>query len=634
VIAWIKWRNILAALGFCLCVTSYPGAAEAEPPLRVLTDDTYPPYVFRNDDNALQGIIVDQWSAWERMTGRKVELIGVPWSEAQRRMLAGEGDVIDTIFDTPERRIHYDFGPPYATLESVVFLHRTITGIASISDLKGFRVAVKAGDACIDVLKADGVRDLAEYPDYEAIVRAASKNEVRIFCVDRPPALYYLYKYGIDSRFRSSFSVIRGEFHRAVAKGKEDLLRAIDEGFKAIPKSDYAAIDRKWTGTALSRRIDLRIAAAAVAIASCIILFLFVVYLILRRRVAASTAELRVRLEELEASQAKNRAFIAALPDLFFTMDREGRYLEYSASSDKLLSAPPEDFLGRRVTEIGFPPELSERFLDCIGKALSEKRLIVIEYDLQVPAGRISFEGRFVPLDSERIILVVRDISDARRREDLLNASLAEKEVLLREVHHRVKNNLQLISSIVSLQSSLSKDAAEREFGRDTQARVRSIAQLHELLYGSDNLGSINPADYLKALSTEIAGSYGIARPLVEADPDALPIDDAVPFGLIANELITNAIKYSRPADMPGKIVVSYTVAPGGDRRLEVRDEGVGLPPEVDPAKADSLGFTLVRALTTQIDGSISFEEVEPGAPLPGLRVIINFPSAHPRSTP
>jgi PAS domain S-box-containing protein len=634
VIHHAKWRGFLTALVLCACAAAYAGIVEPEPPLRVITDDTYPPYVFRGANNELQGIIVDQWSAWERITGRKVQLIGAPWSEAQRRMLAGEADVIDTIFDTPERRLHYDFGPPYATLESVVFFRRNIGGIASIQDLKGFRVAVKAGDACVDVLQAAGVYDLAFYPDYKAIVLAASKNTVRIFCIDRPPALYYLYKYGIDSRFRSSFTVIRGEFHRAVAKGKENLLRAIDEGFKAIPKSDYAAIDRKWTGTALSRRIDLRIAAAAVAIASCIILFLFVVYLILRRRVAASTAELRVRLEELEASQAKNRAFIAALPDLFFTVDREGRFLEYSASADKLLAAPPESFLGKRVPEIGFPPELAERFLDCIAKALSEKRLIVIEYDLQVPAGRISFEGRFVPLDSERVILVARDISDARRREALLNASLAEKEVLLREVHHRVKNNLQLISSIVSLQSGLSKDAAEREFGRDTQARVRSIAQLHELLYGSDNLGSINPADYLKALSTEIAGSYGIARPRVEADSDALPIDEAVPFGLIANELITNAIKYSRPADMPGKIVVSYTVAPGGNRRLEVRDEGVGLPPEVDPTKADSLGFTLVRALSEQIDGSISFEEVEPGAPLPGLRVIIDFPSVHPRSRP
>jgi two-component sensor histidine kinase len=288
------------------------------------------------------------------------------------------------------------------------------------------------------------------------------------------------------------------------------------------------------------------------------------------------------------------------------------------------LVVSPDKFLGRLVTEVDLGPGLAERVMGCIKTALEERRLVVMEYEAVIAAGPRRFEGRFVPLDAERVILVARDITEARRHEELLSASLAEKEVLLREVHHRVKNNLQVISSLVSLQETSCRDQSEREMNRDTQVRIRSMAHLHELLYGSKDLSSIDSAEYLRAIVGEISGYYENPLIHVEAEPDILSIDEAMPFGLIVTELVTNALKYAYPHGSAGHIFIFYGRSALA-RRLEVRDEGVGLPPDFDPANSASLGYTLIRSLSDQIDGRLTIRAANPGEALPGLSVVLTF---------
>lgn len=343
----------------------------------------------------------------------------------------------------------------------------------------------------------------------------------------------------------------------------------------------------------------------------------------LESRIATSLAEFK----KLEVSQAKIRAFVTALPDIFFTFNREGRYLEYQAASKDLLIDAPDDFLGKLLTEVIPESGLAERLLACIRTALEERHLVVIEYEADVAVGRRYFEGRFVPLDAERVILVARDITEAKRQESLLRASNEEKEVLLREVHHRVKNNLQVISSLVSLQDYSRQDDGSGEMRKDTQVRISSMAHLHELLYGSKDLSSIDPGEYIEAIVSEMSGYSGAALIHVEAQPDVLSMDEAMPFGIIVTELLTNALKYAYPAGKPGRIVVSYTHT-DRERRLIVRDEGVGPPSDMDPATSVSLGFTLVRSLAKQIGGKISVCATNPGEPCPGLSVALDLPLA------
>jgi two-component sensor histidine kinase len=210
------------------------------------------------------------------------------------------------------------------------------------------------------------------------------------------------------------------------------------------------------------------------------------------------------------------------------------------------------------------------------------------------------------------------------RLENLLN----EKAVLIREIHHRVKNNLQIIASIIALQERSIQDEADKALNLDMQLRVRSMAHLHELLYGSGDFSYIDPAKYLSDIVNELLNAFsnGRVKIRIEAMSDIIKIDEAIPFGLIVVELLTNAMKYAYPPGVSGEVFVSYKNAEGW-RSLEVRDEGIGLAGKPGPEKASSLGFTLVHSLSAQLKGNISIANAKPGAAFPGLDVVLSFPA-------
>jgi ABC-type amino acid transport substrate-binding protein len=194
----------------------------AHRPIRVVMDNNYPPFVFRDDEGKLQGILVDEWQLWEEQSGIKVELHALDWDEAVRRMKAGEFDVIDTVFKTRERTAYWDFSKPYARIKVPVFFRKDISGIAGLGSLKGFPVAAKAGDAAVDLLKESGITTLLLFTNYEAIAEAAKEHKVNVLVADQPPTLYFLNKLGIQDEFRHSDPVNVGQFHRAVRKGNSE----------------------------------------------------------------------------------------------------------------------------------------------------------------------------------------------------------------------------------------------------------------------------------------------------------------------------------------------------------------------------------------------------------------------------
>jgi len=377
-------RNILVFLVIVLAFSFAERADEALPEkLVVASDKDYPPYSFLDSQGKLVGIVPDQWAAWSKATGVHVELRGYSWAEALRVFEAREADVLETVFDTVERRgKNYRFTSPYASIEVPVFIHKSISGIRSASDLKGFHVAVKAGDASIDSLAALGVTQVDTYSDYSEIVQAASRLETRIFCIDKPPALYYLYKMGADQDFRIAFTLKNGAFHRAVLKDRPELLALVERGFARIPKSTYVKIDREWLGLPLGSRLDLRLIAIVMATFLLLLVSSFMVAWALRRRVTAATIELRDKVVLLEESEARNKAFIAALPDLFFVFDKEGRCVDFSASDESQLAAPPDVFIGKKLEELGFAPEIVQDFMGALARTLSTRRIEIIYYRL------------------------------------------------------------------------------------------------------------------------------------------------------------------------------------------------------------------------------------------------------------
>jgi PAS domain S-box-containing protein len=204
-------------------------------------------------------------------------------------------------------------------------------------------------------------------------------------------------------------------------------------------------------------------------------------------------------------------------------------------------------------------------------------------------------------------VVVSHDLTERKQDEDAIHASLKEKEMLLKEIHHRVKNNLQVISSLLNLQSNSIESKETRELLRESQNRVRSMALIHEKLYQSESLAQVQFAEYLRNLTRDLFRSYsagGVGLKL-QAEDIPLDVDTAIPCGLIINELVSNALKYAFPAGRTGDLHISFLKISRERCALTVTDNGVGLPPEVDVKNPKTLGLQLVNMLVNQLHGTL-----------------------------
>jgi PAS domain S-box-containing protein len=200
------------------------------------------------------------------------------------------------------------------------------------------------------------------------------------------------------------------------------------------------------------------------------------------------------------------------------------------------------------------------------------------------------------------------DITNRKILEDRVREDIREKNVLLKEIHHRVKNNLQIIVSLLNLQSAKIKDRKVLASFEEVRHRVYSMALLHEKLYKSENFADVPFKDYLSTLCRDLVSAFG-ASGRIQMDFDLevidISIDTAVPCGLIVNELITNAIKHAFPKGRKGRIAVGFRRKDGKFAELKVADDGIGLPAEFNAAKAESLGLKIIHILTDQISGKL-----------------------------
>ena len=205
-------------------------------------------------------------------------------------------------------------------------------------------------------------------------------------------------------------------------------------------------------------------------------------------------------------------------------------------------------------------------------------------------------------------------------------AALVEKEVLLREVHHRVKNNLQVISSLLNLQAGLLNDERVVEMLRDSQNRVRSMALVHEQLHRSKDLSRIHFGDYVRNLTASLFSAYGVRSNKValrlEIDNVFLPIDTAIPCGLIIHELVSNSLRHAFPGERGGNVRISLREDAAGRKILNVEDDGVGWPADTGVEQRKSLGLRLVGILADQMDATVTHETN------PGVRFCITIPKS------
>jgi PAS domain S-box-containing protein len=377
-------------------------------------------------------------------------------------------------------------------------------------------------------------------------------------------------------------------------------------------------IDRNYLVASLNRAIQMRRLSRQVAQQR----------LALERHANELEQKVQERTRELlEANRAKDEslalldALLASAPVGLAFLDRELRYVRVNDSLAAINGLAREAHIGRPIQEV--VPELTP--------VLQPLRQHVLETGESVVGYEVSGETKAAPgqlrhwlvtyypvrVQQEHTLglgVVVADITERKQMEEELKASLREKEVLLKEIHHRVKNNLQVISSLLDLESSYLKDQQTHELFKASQNRIKSMALIHEKLYQSQDLSRIDFTEYIRKLIDHLVRSYRIKPGAITVKITAaemfLGIDTAIPCGLIVNELVSNSLKHAFPTAKSGEICIDLHANTDGTIVLIVSDNGVGLPRDFDFRTTESLGLQLVNILVDQLNGTIAHTNI------------------------
>ena len=327
---------------------------------------------------------------------------------------------------------------------------------------------------------------------------------------------------------------------------------------------------------------------------------------LLEERVEVKTKQLTEKNLELEklslvASRTDNAVLIAS-PDGTIEWVNDGFI--------QLMGMPKEKLLNNNLSEINVYTNINNE----IREAITNQHSRIFESNVTTHnIENLWISSTLTPIYDEegilkKLVVVDSDITAGKKMQKQIETSLKVKDVLLKEIHHRVKNNLQIIISLLNLQTGYIKDEVTLKAVKDGQSRVRSMALVHEKFYQSDELSEIDFAEYIEKLCHFIYQSYGDktdrVRLQISGDKIGLDMDTAMPCGLLVNEIVSNSYKYAFPNQEKGTIQIDFKKI---DNKiiLLIQDNGVGFPEEYDLERGESLGMQLIQALTSQLDGEL-----------------------------
>ncbi len=351
----------------------------------------------------------------------------------------------------------------------------------------------------------------------------------------------------------------------------------------------------------------------------------------LELRRAAAEADREAARKDLLEREEYLRAVVACLPLPMYGLDLDGTVVSWNGAAERVFGWTAAEVLGHRlpsVQEASLQEFYELRQLVAAGHVISGLELRRLRKD-----GRpLDIHLWAAPLNGGQdrvigILSIVEDVTEAKRAEDSLRRSLEEKRVLLQEIHHRVKNNLSVISSLLDLQSAriTNPEEALRAF-RNSRDRVAAMALVHRMLYESGDFARVDMKAYIDKLCAQVALVYdGSGRIGIEVNADhvSLELERAIPCGLMLNEFVTNGYKYAFPGERSGSIRIRLESVEGRAYRLSVSDDGVGLA--AGALESESLGLTLVRLLSDQVGGELRGAEPGHGPGGAGTRFVVEF---------
>jgi len=320
--------------------------------------------------------------------------------------------------------------------------------------------------------------------------------------------------------------------------------------------------------------------------------------------------------EALRVSEEKYRGLFENSTDFIYTLDLEGNFPNVNRAAEQLTGYTKAELLGMNFKDYTSKGD-HERIFQAFSRTIkTAEPLRDFPLEVAVKDGSTKyFETSAAPLlEGDKMVGVQgssRDGTEQKHAEQQIKRSLKEKEVMLREIHHRVKNNLQVISSLLKLQASRLTDEAVLELFTESQNRIRAMSLLHERLYRTEDFARIDFSEYVRTLARNLLAMYRPTAPQITLAMDIrhifFEINTAIPCGLIINELVTNCLKHAFPGERAGTITISILTTEKDTIELSVSDGGVGIPEDIDVRTTESLGLHLVGILAQgQLNGEIS----------------------------
>ncbi len=627
----IPIRHICNIIIIICVVTLSAGAASARSVrMGVFEVD---PLIVANEDGSYGGGVIEVIEYIAKAHGWDIQYVPCKFPDCLKKLAAGEIDLMGSISYNAERALRYDYTEETFFMDWGTVYVPQGSEISTIVDLEGKRLAVLRNTiqfpSFMELVESFGIDlEIVFVDDYLDVFRFVRDGKADALMVNRIFGERNAREFGM-SKTHIVFSPM--DIRYAVPKEKNrELIDSIDSQLKTLQSDEdsvyYQAVNRMF-GAVGGLRIPSWVWWAIVG-ATALLAALFLISLWLRHMVKLGTAELKqmnleleeemhVREfaeEELRKNEENYRNFISSTAEGFWLVDKDMKTVDMNESLLKMFGRTRDEVMGKKPEDF-VTDESKSIILARRGEVSTTKQrtyeLILIRKDgARVPVIINATSFFYEENDLKGTFAFVTDISALKESEGKLVASLEEKEVLLREVHHRVKNNMQIISSLLSLQRRRIKDDDVQQIFTDTSGRIMSMAYVHEQLYQSEDLAHIDVARYIRSLADNVFMAYrarGKEMKLeVEVDELDLDIDMLIPCGLILNELLTNAVKHGA-SGLDTTIKVSF-VADGEDYLLEVSDDGPGLPEGFDLMESDTLGAQLLAALVTQLGGSLSWD--------------------------
>ncbi|OHD82626.1 MAG: hypothetical protein A3J97_15490 [Spirochaetes bacterium RIFOXYC1_FULL_54_7] len=621
-------RTCIKLLVFALMVFAAAGPGSAQsyrsranvPPLLFMGNEALPPMIYSRNGEPV-GVVVDLARAMAKRMDRPVEIRAMNWAEAQRLVLEGQADALLQINESPERLAYLDFSGSLLMSEFCIFIPTDSHGIVSIQDLRGLRVGVEGKGLPIQLLKEESGVLIEVIPDFISGFNMLAAGTIDAVVADRRVGMYILAEQRIEGMRIVEVPVSMSLSAIAVRKGNTELLTEINSALESIKQDGtYDAILESWRSKEVVFRTFEQLNRMERSTISAIITALAVSLLAISgqfvtiRRQRRTEGYLRDSEEQIKKSEQRLRVVMETMPKGVVVADAETlRFVFVNGSFARMLGYDRDEVYNLSPVEI-HPPGEGPRIAENSARLLrGEPGLVseiqVIRKDHSIFLANI--ETSLLELDGRPCFLgVFSDITERKLYEEKIAALLHEKELLLKETHHRVKNNMNTVYSLLSLQAQAQKDKGMQSILLDAAGRVQGMRLLYDKLYLSDNFHELGVRTFFPPLVEEILGVFSPDPPIaanLDLDDFVLSSKILSPLAIIINELVTNSVKYAFDGRSDRRVSLLAKMS-GSSVTIVYADNGTGLPESVNLETSSGFGMQLVGMLVQQIDGTIDID--------------------------